>query len=195
MEKIQSVGVYCSSYNAVDKIYKEAAIDLGHQLAKHHITLIYGGGAQGLMGEVSKAVMGRGGRVIGFMPNHLKEFETPNMEITELHMVDTMHTRKRLMFEHADAFLVLPGGFGTLDETFELITWEQLKLHDKPIIFVNINNYWKPLQELTKNIFEQGFAKAEHKKFFKFVDTIAEAFEALLKAPEPTPHEPVAKWV
>ena len=195
MKQIQSVGVYCSSSERVDGVYKASAAELGIQLAHHKITMIYGGGAQGLMGEVANATMSAGGKVIGFMPHHLKQFEDPNWGITEMHMVDTMHTRKRLMFEHSDAFLVLPGGFGTLDETFELITWRQLKLHDKPIVFININNYWTHLQELTKNIFEQKFAKPEDQKCFKFVHTIPEAFQALLKAPEPTSHEPLTEWV
>lgn len=195
MKEIQTIGVYCSSYEGLDPVYKEAAVELGRQLATHNITMIYGGGALGLMGEVSRTVMAHDGRVIGFMPHHLKEFEDPNWAITELHMVDTMHTRKRLMFEHSDAFFVLPGGFGTLDETFELITWQQLKLHEKPIVFINVNEYWTPLQNLTANIFDQHFAKNEHKKFFKFVNSIPEAFQALLQAPEPLPHEPVAEWI
>lgn len=195
MKQIQAIGVYCSSYNALDPVYQEAALNLGQQLAEHQITLIYGGGEQGLMGDVSRSTMAHGGRVIGFMPHHLREFENPNLAITELHIVDTMHTRKQLMFEHSDAFFVLPGGFGTLDETFELITWQQLKLHNKPIIFININNYWADLQSLTTNIFKQGFARAEHKLAFKFVDSIADAFQALLKAPEPTPPESVEKWL
>lgn len=195
MKEIQAIGVYCSSYDALEDIYRKAALELGELLAQHKITMIYGGGAQGLMGEVANSAMAHGGRVIGFAPHHLEEFERPNREITELHMVDSMHTRKRLMFEHSDAFFVLPGGFGTLDETFELITWRQLELHNKPIIFININDYWTPLKELTKNIFEQHFAKPEHKKFFRFVGSVTEAFQALLKAPEPTTGEPVAEWV
>lgn len=195
MKKIQAIGVFCSSYDSIDDGYKNVASELGQRLAEHHISMIYGGGVQGLMGCVANSVMAHGGRVIGFMPHHLKEFEDPNWAITEMHMVDTMHTRKRLMFEHSDAFIVLPGGFGTLDETFELITWRQLQLHDKPIIFLNVNDYWTPLQELTQNILDQHFAKPEHKDYFKFVNTIPEAFQALLKAPEPTTHEPVAGWL
>lgn len=195
MKKIQSIGVYCSSYEDLDEVYKKAALDLGEQLAEQNITLVYGGGALGLMGDVSKSVMDHGGRVMGFMPRHLEEFEEPNWDITELHMVDTMHTRKRMMFEHSEAFFILPGGFGTLDETFEIITWEQLKLHVKPIIFININNYWAPLQDLTSNIIQQGFAKPDHGKFFKFVNSIPEAFEALNEAPEPVIGESVVPWV
>ncbi len=194
MKKVQAIGVYCSSYEGLDEVYRKAAIELGQKLAEHHITMVYGGGIQGLMGEISKAVMAHNGRVIGFMPHHLKELEDPNWAITELHMVDTMHTRKRLMFEHSDAFFVLPGGFGTLDEAFEIITWQQLKLHDKPVIFINVNGYWTPLQELTANIFDQGFAKPEHKQSFRFVNSISEAFQTLLTAPESTVSAPV-EWL
>jgi uncharacterized protein (TIGR00730 family) len=195
MKKIQAVGVYCSSYDTVDGIYRKAASELGEVLARHHITMIYGGGIQGLMGEVANSAMVHGGRVIGFMPRHLEDLEEPNHAITELHMVDTMHTRKRLMFEHSDAFFVLPGGFGTLDETFELITWRQLELHEKPIIFINVNNYWTPLEELTQNIFDQHFAKPEHKRCFRFVSSVSDALQALLQEPEPTTHEPLTDWV
>ena len=184
MKKIEAIGVYCSSYEGLDEIYRTTATDLGQQLAKHKITMVYGGGVLGLMGDVSKSAMLHGGRVIGFMPNHLKDLEDPNWAITELHMVDTMHTRKRLMLEHSDAFFILPGGFGTLDEVFEVITWAQLKLHDKPVIFINVNGYWDPLQQLLASIFDQGFARPEHKSFFTFVKTIEEAFQALQKLPE-----------
>lgn len=194
MMEIQAAGVYCSSYDGLDEIYKKAARELGQKLAEHHITLVYGGGGQGLMGEVSRSAMDHGGRVIGFMPHHLKEYEDPNLNITELHMVDSMHTRKRLMFEHAEAFFILPGGFGTLDETFEIITWLQLKIHEKPIIFINVNGYWNPLQQLTSNIFDHGFAKIEHKKYFKFVNSVSEAFQALDKAKEPDVHKPL-EWI
>jgi uncharacterized protein (TIGR00730 family) len=194
MKEIQSVGVYCSSYDTIDGAYRKAAHELGKELAERNITMVFGGGGHGLMGEVAKSVMVHKGRAIGYMPNHLEGLEEPNWEITEMHMVDTMHTRKRLMYENSDGFLVLPGGFGTLDEAFELITWRQLDLHEKPIIFININEYWTPLRELTKNIFEQHFAQPAHKKFFTFVKSVREAFDALYKAPEPTVGEPV-DWI
>ncbi len=194
MKEIKSIGVYCSASERVDGVYKTSALELGKQLARHNLTMVYGGGAQGLMGVVANSTMEAGGRVIGFMPDHLKEFEDPNWNITELHMVDTMHTRKKLMFEHSDAFFVLPGGFGTLDETFEIITWRQLQLHDKPVIFINVNGYWDPLEDLMSNIIEQNFAKKEHRQYFKFVTTIPDAFKALQTAPEQTSHEPL-EWV
>jgi uncharacterized protein (TIGR00730 family) len=195
MKEIQAIGVYCSSYDSVSDVYKKAAVTLGEELAKRKITLVYGGGNLGLMGQLANTTMKEGGRVIGYMPEHLKNLEEPNWGITEMHMVDSMHTRKRLMFEQADGFFVLPGGFGTLDEAFEIITWRQLGLHEKPVIFININEYWTPLQDLTKNIFEQHFAKSDHKKYFQFAPSIPEAFQFLLKVKTPSTHEPVAEWV
>lgn len=195
MKEIQAVGVFCSSYDGVDDVYTKAALEFGLQLAERYITMVYGGGVQGLMGKVANSVMDHGGRVIGFMPHHLKALENPNLDITELHLVDSMHMRKRRMFEHSDAFVVLPGGFGTLDETFELITWRQLGLHDKPIVFLNVNDYWTPLEELTKNIFTQRFAKQEHNTYFKFVRSIPEVFQSLFKAPEPKTPEQLDEWV
>lgn len=195
MKEIQSIGVYCSSYDTVSDIYKQAAFELGEQLAKREITLIYGGGDQGLMGELAHATMSNGGKVIGFMPQNLSNIEKPNLEITELHMVETMHMRKRLIFENSDAFFILPGGFGTLDEVFELITWRQIELHEKQIIFININEYWSPLKELINTIIEQHFAKPEHKKYFQFVSSITDAFHALFKGPEPAILESEAEWI
>ena len=195
MKEIQAIGVYCSSYDSVSDVYKKAAVALGQELAKRKITLVYGGGNLGLMGQLANTTMKEGGRVIGYMPEHLKNLEEPNWDITEMHMVDSMHTRKRLMFEQADGFFVLPGGFGTLDEAFEMITWRQLGLHEKPVIFININEYWTPFQDLTNNIFEQHFAKPEHKKYFQFFSSIPEAFQFILEAKTPPNHEPAAEWV
>ena len=195
MKEIQSIGVYCSSYDMVSDIYKQAAAELGEQLAKRNITLIYGGGARGLMGELARATMKNQGKVIGFMTQNLSDVEEPTIEITELHMVETMHMRKRLIFENSDAFFVLPGGFGTLDEAFELITWRQLSLHEKPIIFININGYWSLLKEFINSISEQHFAKPEHMKCFQFVSSVMDAFHALFKVPEPVMVESGAEWI
>lgn len=194
MKKIQAIAVYCSSYDSVEAVYRKAAQETGKSLAKRDISLVFGGGRHGLMGEVAKAVMDNHGRAIGYMPEHLEEREEPNKDITEIHMVDTMHTRKHMMYERSDGFFILPGGFGTLDEAFEVITWRQIGIHEKPIIFININEYWTPLQDLTRNIFEQQFALPEHKECFMFVNSVEEAFEALYKAPEPKFEEPF-DWI
>src|SRR5690606_20786407 len=120
----------------------------------------------GLMAAVSNSVIDHGKFVTGYSPEHLQEREIPNYSIQDLHIVDTMHTRKQMMFEDADAFFVLPGGFGTLDETFEVITWRQLGLHDKPIVLININDYWAHLQELMEQIIVEKFASDSHRTFF-----------------------------
>jgi uncharacterized protein (TIGR00730 family) len=176
MKQIQSIGVYCSSYQT-EGIYAQAAQDVGTLLAHHQLTLIYGGGTRGLMGKVVKAVLDQGGRAIGMMPR----LENPRHDIPENQRMETMRTHKLQMFKHADAFFILPGGFGTLDEAFELLIWCQLKIHTKPIIFININHYWDPLKTLMKNIFDQGFAKPEDKNYCQFVDSVPEAFQVFLK--------------
>ena len=182
MKKIQSIGVYCSANAQVASVYIEAAREVGEALAHHHITMVYGGGDRSMMGAAANAAMAHNGRVIGFMPKHLRALEAPSDHITEIHMVDTMHTRKQCMFENSDAFFVLPGGFGTLDEVFELITWRYLKLHEKPIIFININQYWDPLLVMIKNIFDQNFSNARDENLFHFVSSVAEAFQFIMDA-------------
>jgi uncharacterized protein (TIGR00730 family) len=174
MTHIQSIGVYCSSYQT-EGIYAQAAQETGALLAHHRLILIYGGGTQGLMGKVVNAVLDQGGRAIGMMPR----LENPQRDILESQRIGTMRAHKHQMFKHADAFFILPGGFGTLDEAFELLIWCQLKIHAKPIIFININNYWDPLKALMKNIFDQGFAKPEDRNCCQFVDSVQEAFQVL----------------
>ena len=185
MNTPQAICVYCSSKDEVANVYKDAAAELGHSLAEKGISLVYGGGDKGLMGIVSHSAMDADGRVVGFMPRHLQAIERPALNITEFHFVDSMHARKQSMFEHADVFLVLPGGFGTLDEIFEIITWRQIGLHEKPIVFININNYWSPLKTLIDSIIGQHFASTDHREFFHFADSVDEAFELIGLAPEP----------
>lgn len=179
MKKIKSVAVYCSASDSVDVEYKKLARDVGYQLAKAGLSIVYGGAKNGLMGIVADSAMASGGRVTGYITNHLKQFEQPNENITDIFYVETMHTRKQMMFDHADAFLILPGGFGTLDETFEIIVGRQLALHTKPLIFLSTKNYWKSLETLVANIFEQGFAKEKQKNIFCFTNSIEEALSYL----------------
>jgi hypothetical protein len=145
---------------------------LGKGLAASGITLVYGGSHSGLMGEVAEAALRAGGRVEGIIPRHLLPNEDPFDEISELTVVDDMHTRKRLMFDKADAFCVLPGGLGTLDETFEILTWKQLGLHDKPVFLVNVDGYWTPWLALLDHVIAQGFARPAVRDFYQLVDTI-----------------------
>ncbi|MFB8374713.1 LOG family protein [Paenibacillus taichungensis] len=142
---MKSIAVFCGSKEGKSAIYKEAAIELGHELARREITLIYGGATTGLMGEVADAVLEKGGRVIGVLPHFLQTREIAHKGLTELIMVDSMHERKAKMAELADGFISLPGGPGTLEEYFEIFTWGQLGLHQKPCGLLNVNQYFDPI--------------------------------------------------
>ncbi len=184
MKNLKSVCVYCG-HNSGEKLYQYTAYELGVELARAELELVYGGGKLGLMGIMADAVVTSGGRVVGFIPHHLDAFEGAHTGIQELHLVDTMHTRKLRMSERADAFVVLPGGFGTLDEFFEIITWKQLRLHDKPIVIVNVNNYWSKLVELMHHVIDMAFAAPDHRYIFSVVDCVEDVVPALRAAKEP----------
>jgi len=181
MKKIQAVCVYCGASNRLDQVHKEAANRLGILLAQENIKLVFGGGRVGLMGILADAVVNNGGQAMGFIPHYLEEYEGAHNGAQELHVVDSMHTRKSKMAENSDAFVILPGGFGTLDELFEIITWRQINLHTKPIIIVNIDNYWNPLVNLMKNVVENKFATIADIQLVTFVSSVEEAIEKLLK--------------
>lgn len=134
--------------------------------------LIYGGGASGLMGTTADAVLAEGGKVTGIFPEFLREFESPHKHLTEIHVVNSMHERKQMMAELSDCFVVLPGGFGTLDEFFEILTWRQLQLHNKPVFLVNIDGYWSPLLKMLAQIFDKKFARDIHRNCFTVSDSI-----------------------
>jgi uncharacterized protein (TIGR00730 family) len=184
MKNIKSVCVYCAHHSG-DEVFQETAHKLGVALAKADLQLVYGGGKLGLMGIVADAVLANDGRAVGYITHHLDDFEGAHTGIQELHYVDTMHTRKMKMSERADAFVVLPGGFGTLDEFFEIITWKQLMLHDKPIIIVNINNYWSKLIDLMYQVVDMKFALPEHRYIFTVVTRIEDIVPALHASKEP----------
>ena len=157
--KLRGVCVYCGSSIGRDPVYVEAARKLGRIFAEAKVPLVYGGASIGLMGEIARSVMEHGGRVTGIVPDFLRHIEPHAEHITELIITETMHERKARMFAMSDAFVSLPGGVGTLEETVEMLTWAQLKLHAKPMILVNIRNYWDPLIALFNEIIEQDFAK------------------------------------
>src|ERR1700755_423445 len=148
---INSLCVYCGAAQGRDPAYRAIAERLGRHIAQHTVRLIYGGGRVGLMGVLADAVKAAGGRVTGVIPNFLEIREVGNREIDELRVVDSMHTRKALMSEMSDSFCMMPGGFGTLEEFFEVITWRQLGQHDKPIIVLNETGYWNPLLHLIED--------------------------------------------
>jgi uncharacterized protein (TIGR00730 family) len=183
---VRSLCVFCGSSFGHDKKWSAAARRLGAGLAKAGITLVYGGSRSGLMGAVAEAALDAGGRVEGVIPRFFLPNEDPFAEVSELTVVEDMHTRKKLMFDKADAFCVLPGGLGTLDETFEILTWKQIALHDKPVLMLNMDGYWTPWLELVDKIVAEGFAKPGVTGFYEVIDTVDEVLARLktLKQPQ-----------
>jgi len=184
MAKLSSLCVYCGANEGGDPKHRAAAERLGKTMADQGIGLVFGGGRVGLMGVIADTVMASGGEVIGVIPEHLHDIEVGHEGLTKLHIVDSMHTRKQLMFELSDAFVVLPGGLGTLDETFEIITWRQLGLHDKPVILVDNNGYWQPFEKLIHHVIDNGFARASSADLFTIVKSTDEIIPTILAAPD-----------
>ncbi len=179
MSTIRRLCVYCGASGAVATVYRAAAAQLGAGLAATGIELVFGGGRVGLMGLCADAALAGGGRVTGIIPRRLHDAELAHHGVTELVVVDSMHERKRQMAERADAFAILPGGIGTLDETFEILSWKQLQLHDKPILLVDIEGYWTRLLALLDHIINAGFARPRTRDLVRVVPTIAALMEAL----------------
>ncbi|MFM8610189.1 MAG: TIGR00730 family Rossman fold protein [Burkholderiaceae bacterium] len=152
-----SICVYCGSRAGAEPAYPKAADAVGRWIGSHGGQLVYGGGNNGLMGRVADATLASGGRVVGIIPQALMEREWAKTDCTELHVVATMHDRKRMMAERADAFLALPGGVGTLEELFEVWAWRQLGYHDKPIGLLDTAAYWQPLWQLMQHTVAKGF--------------------------------------
>jgi uncharacterized protein (TIGR00730 family) len=181
---IKRLCVYCGSSRGNDERHREAATRLGTLLAEAGIELVYGGGRVGLMGLIADAALARNGRVTGIIPGHLHDREVPHPN-ARLELVGSMHERKQRMFELADAFVTLPGGLGTLDETIEIITWKQLDLHDKPVLVVDIAGYWAPLLALVEHAIAEGFAPERARNFFRRVGSVEEVLPLLAALPEP----------
>ena len=156
---------------------------MGGLLAEARIRLIYGGGSVGVMGMLADAVANGGGEVIGIIPKFLDQLEVGRRDCTELIVTDSMHSRKQRMAELADGFVILPGGLGTLDELFEIMTWRQLGLHDKPIVVVNVDGYWASLKSLLDDIVEENYARPEHRDLLRIVDTVDDVLPTLAKMP------------
>lgn len=156
---IENICVYCGSSPGNDPLYGEAADQLGAAMAAAGIGLVYGGGSDGLMGRVARAVLSRGGRVTGIIPTFLIRREHALEEAQELIVVDDMHERKQKMFERADAFVALPGGVGTLEELVEQLTWVQLARHKKPVLLADIGGFWRPLLSLLAHMHTSGFIR------------------------------------
>ncbi|HZC57723.1 MAG TPA: TIGR00730 family Rossman fold protein [Xanthobacteraceae bacterium] len=157
MSKINAVCVYCGSSQGSDPAFAEAARTLGKTLAQNGVRLVYGGGSVGMMGTLAKAVLAHGGKVTGIIPEFLTGKERPRPLTDDMIVTRDMHERKRKMFEHADAFVALPGGVGTLEELVEQLTWAQIGQHKKPVLLANIKGFWEPFRELIDHMDKHGF--------------------------------------
>ena len=188
---MKSIAVFCGSSLGTAPIFKETARQLGEMLAQKQITLVYGGGKLGLMGVVANAVMEHGGQVIGVIPRFLSTKEVAHEGITDLIMVETMHERKLRMSDLCEGVVVLPGGFGTLDELAEMLTWAQLGLHQKPIGILNVEGYYDPLDNLFRTMEENGLLKTINRKIALFANNLEELF-TLMENYRPIP---VKKWL
>ncbi len=186
--------VFCGSSSRVDPRYRDAATALGHLLAERGDELIYGGGRVGLMGLVADAALERGARVTGVIPRFLMNLEVGHGAVSELVVTESMHDRKAVMYERADAFVVLPGGLGTLDETLEVLTWSQLRLSSKPVIIVDIAGYWQPLLALIEHSIESGFTRPANRDLYRVVATVDDVFDALAGFPVSTA-DVSSKWL
>lgn len=177
--KLSSVCVYCGSFSSAKQIYKDAAVEAGTAIAKAGLGMVYGGSIVGLMGLCADSAIQSGAKVVGIIPTFIAAREPRHPGLAELVEVGDMHTRKRLMAERADSFLILPGGFGTVDEFAEILTWRQLGLHKKPIVALNINGYWDNLKAQIAYMAEEGFIKPEHRDLVAFVDRVEDVIPEL----------------
>lgn len=175
------VAVYCGSRMGNNPVYEAAARELGDALAKNDMGLVYGGASIGLMGAVADTVISGGAQAVGVIPTFMLDHEIAHEGLTRLHLTDTMHTRKAIMAEYADAFITLPGGLGTLEEIMEIATWRQLYQHEKPMVILNINGFYDPLIEHLKHTAAEGFMKQEDLERLVVCDDIESAVSLLNK--------------
>ena len=178
-----SLCVFCGARFGVDPAARDTAVQLGALLAREGITLVYGGGGVGLMGLVANAALAGGATVIGVIPQFLLKREAGHPDLSETVVVQTMHERKLQMFERSDAFVVLPGGLGTLEEFFEVLSWRTLGLHSKPIVIIDQGGYWQPLAALLRGVVEGGFAERTHLDHVAFVSDLEDVLPAIAAMP------------
>ena len=174
-----SICVYCGSRDGRDPAYLAAATELGETIASEGWRLVYGAGDVGMMGAVAEAATAAGAATLGVIPTHLLDREAPRGVYGDRLITETMHERKKVMFMNADAVAVLPGGAGSLDEFFEVLTWAQIGLHSKPVYLVNVVGYWQPLLTLIDNVIDQGFADASLLDLFQTVPDVTSLAEAI----------------
>ena len=188
---MNSIVVFCGSGEGYNECYREAAYDLGAMLASRNIRLIYGGARVGLMGAVADGALNNGGTVTGVIPGFLQTKEVVHESLTELITVDTMHERKMKMHELSDGVITMPGGWGTMEELFEMLTWSQLGLHRKPIGLLNVNGYYDALKALNATMVSEGFLEECMYASLQVSDTAGELFEKMAAYTPP----PIPKWL
>jgi uncharacterized protein (TIGR00730 family) len=188
---MKSVCVFCGSASGANPAYATTARELGRELAARKLALVYGGGRVGLMGEVAGAALAAGGSVVGVIPHSLALREVAQEDCTELVVVNTMHERKALMADRADAFAALPGGYGTCDELFEIVTWAQLGIHRKPVAMLNVNGFFTPLLAWLDHVVAEGLLKPKHRELLLVADTVPRLLDLLATW---TPPAPTTKW-
>ncbi len=175
--EFKSIAVFCGSKSGNNPLFEEHATKLGNLLAENKILLIYGGGNKGIMGAVANGVMDKNGQVIGIIPETLMGWEQHHEGISELIVVENMHIRKRMMYERSDAAIILPGGFGTLDELFEMLTWNQLSIHNKPIYILNTGGFYDSLLTHIKNMVKENFLYLTMEDAFTVASKPSEIFK------------------
>jgi len=190
---MKNILVYCGASVGFDEIYKNTAIAAGKLLVEKNKTLVYGAGSVGIMGIIADAVLENGGEVIGVIPSFMEKFEVQHKGLTQIHIVETMHQRKQLMAEISDAVIALPGGWGTLDELFEILTWKQLGLHQMPVGLLNVNGFYDPLIEMIHKMVKEGFLKQTNLDMLMIDDNLESLINRMEQAEYPD--FPVGKWV
>lgn len=186
MHRQFSVCVYCGARDGDTPVYRQAAEDVGRAIAENQWRLVFGAGEVGLMGAVARAALDGGAEALGVIPTHLMGRERGMTDLTALIVTETMHERKKVMFMNADAVVVLPGGAGSLDEFFEVLTWRQLGLHNKPMVLLNVEGYWDPLLALLRHVVDQGFAEPRMQSFVTDVPDVASLVTELRAVTEAT---------
>jgi len=176
---IRNVAVFCASADGADPAYCAAAVELGRALGQRGIGVVYGGAKVGLMRAVAEAALAEGGSVVGVIPTVLVDLEVAHHGLTELHVTDTMHTRKALIGERSDAFIALPGRFGTLEELFEVLAWQTLKIHAKPVLLLNTNQFYDQLLAFLDYCVEHGMLSQEKREIVLVADSVDEALRLL----------------
>ena len=177
--KVTNVAIFCASANGAKAVYAEAAAQLARALVKEGVGTVYGGANVGLMQIVAEAALAEGGRVVGVIPSVLVEAEVAHRGVTELHITDSMHSRKALIGSRSDAFIALPGGFGTFEELFEVLAWQTLKIHAKPVLLLNINGFYDKLLVFLDHCVDEGMLKEKNRRIINVAGSVRETLEML----------------